>query len=133
MIVGGYTLDLYCDDERHAYKYGDPKVGETECDTFIASRAGLARRKARDAGWRLYMRDGLAVCPTCARRGKPKCMTPRNAKPMQCGPTTCKNGHAQTDANTWRHWSGKRLCRECQRQHAIVGWEKRRLNERLSS
>jgi hypothetical protein len=59
VIVGGYTLDLYCDREstRHAYKEF-PHV-------FYAQTGSRCRREARAVGWNLT-RGGEAICPKCS-------------------------------------------------------------------
>ncbi len=61
MIVGTYTLDLYCDTEgcdQPLAKLGQP-------DEFIAELGTTCRRQARQAGWTLK-RNGTAVCPQCS-------------------------------------------------------------------
>ncbi len=63
MIVGGYTLDLYCDNEKpypdgiHPFKYFPQEfVGETrqEC-----------AKEARQVGWKLNFNKRTAICPIC--------------------------------------------------------------------
>jgi hypothetical protein len=66
VIVGGYTLDLYCDvmleDWQHSYDYGKDQItGET---------GGECRRRARRIGWRLDLKSGTATCPTCVKAGR---------------------------------------------------------------
>lgn len=68
MIVGAYTLDLYCDnlnikdgkteDEYH-HQYD-----EFPCQ-FIFNTEQRCIRAARDKGW-LFTRDGKAFCPKCS-------------------------------------------------------------------
>ena len=60
MIVGCYTLDLYCDDETCKPKFKEfPK-------NFIAEYGSECRAQARRAGWKLNLRDGTAICPRCS-------------------------------------------------------------------
>jgi hypothetical protein len=71
MIVGCYTLDLYCDnlnipegavtDGIHDYKEF-PK-------TFIHEYGSVCRKIARAKGWK-FTRDGRALCPKCSGRKK---------------------------------------------------------------
>lgn len=59
MIVGGYSLHLYCDCNLATHPFDafpDEYVGETE---------GQTRREARNAGW-ILTRDRKAICPLCA-------------------------------------------------------------------
>ena len=67
MIVGCYTLDLYCevaDNHSHGevgtYGYADQFTGPT---------GPKCREQSRDAGWRLDVRRGLALCPKCVAGG----------------------------------------------------------------
>lgn len=74
MIVGGYTLDLYCDNseikagevtDRHGHDFQEFP------HQFYAETGEACRRKARKQGWRLDMRGaGKAYCPKCTKRGK---------------------------------------------------------------
>lgn len=64
MIVGCYTLDLYCakqgeyDDGIHEYK---------EFPHEYTSELGTkARWKARRDGWILNLKTGVALCPKCS-------------------------------------------------------------------
>lgn len=65
MIVGVYSLDLYCENEGeyndgiHPFRYLlHSYVGETRQECF---------RKARANGWKLNFRKGTAICPICTR------------------------------------------------------------------
>lgn len=71
MIVGGYTMDLYCDNdvEQPWYTKGHSKPGdygtETYPDTYYAQTRAQCIKMARKAGW-TFRRDGtLDKCPTC--------------------------------------------------------------------
>lgn len=59
MMVGCYTLDLYCDRDSLRHKYGEfphQYTGKTESS---------CRRQARLDGWRLNLRTGTDICPAC--------------------------------------------------------------------
>jgi hypothetical protein len=77
MIVGGYTLDLYCDDPDHVPVHG-------ESHQFFTEEGSQARRKARKAGWMLNLRDGVARCPACAKKAK----TPQRVSHQRAEKTT---------------------------------------------
>lgn len=71
MIVGCYTLDLYCDAEGctnprpHTSDGGRGPLAQ-----YTAETGGACRRDARRDGWRLRVREGRAICPQCpAPRG----------------------------------------------------------------
>jgi hypothetical protein len=70
MIVGGYTLHLYCDDPRHPH---DTRRGAiVDVGEFHGSTKGVAIRQATDAGWIFYREGGerKVRCPRCRRKGK---------------------------------------------------------------
>jgi hypothetical protein len=60
MIVGCYTLDLYCDA---------PNCKTTQPETFIHELGSTCRSLARKAGWYLTG-SGQAFCPTCTKKMK---------------------------------------------------------------
>ena len=65
MIVGGYTLDLYCDrkDCVHAY---NPEWNPRE---YIGEHGSSCRAQARRDGWLLSrVHDGGATCPECKHK-----------------------------------------------------------------
>lgn len=68
MIVGGYTLDLYCSNSacRHG-KYGS----EPAAETFFSEEGATCRRRARKRGWKFVRaEDGIGkdvLCPECAK------------------------------------------------------------------
>lgn len=67
MIVGGYTLDLYCDRESKAHEYKEFP------HEYTAELGSVTRRNARRDGWVLNMKEGTAICPKCSGKGpKPK-------------------------------------------------------------
>lgn len=61
MIVGGYSLDLYCDNEEtknHPYNYFPHQyAGNTRGECF---------RDARKDGWILNYYKNKAICPLCS-------------------------------------------------------------------
>ena len=68
MIIGGYSLDLYCDTDNPKHNeqrnFGNDKIsvgGNTQAD---------AVRVARRAGWIINWKTGEARCPIC-RKYKP--------------------------------------------------------------
>jgi hypothetical protein len=63
MIIGCYTLDLYCDaDAEHAWRAFPVQ--------FSAETGEECRQQARRAGWKLTPKTGTAVCPDCVRAGR---------------------------------------------------------------
>ena len=60
MIVGGYTLDLYCDREACQHR-NDANWNPRQYTAELGSRC---RSDARRDGW-LLTRDGKAYCPNC--------------------------------------------------------------------
>ncbi len=62
MIVGGYSLHLYCSRT-------NPEHGFDEFPHQFTGETGQkCRAKARICGWKLDMRSLTAVCPKCARK-----------------------------------------------------------------
>lgn len=65
-IVGGYTLELYCEnatpgDGRH-YDF-DAYLNPAE---YVGEYGSVCRTQARRDGWKLK-RDGRAFCPKCSK------------------------------------------------------------------
>ncbi len=58
MIVGCYTLDLYCDNESDAHNFREFP------HQFTAERETDCMRQAAAKGWRF--KDNKAYCPKCA-------------------------------------------------------------------
>lgn len=90
MIVGGYTLELYCDGE------GCPRQRPAVCGgnysplgEFSAETGEACRRAARRRGWRLDLRAGVAVCPECVKAGR---RPPRPAEASASGPSAKAGG-----------------------------------------
>ncbi len=63
MIVGAYTLDLYCDLPGNHSRW-DPAF-----EQYVAQAGSTCRQDARRDGWKLNLRYGVAVCPACAGKG----------------------------------------------------------------
>lgn len=76
MIVGGYTLDLYCDSELDQPYGTKGHHGGDHAGTFYAQTGKECRRQARAAGW-IFQRGRRAICPACA--GDPR--VKRQVKP----------------------------------------------------
>jgi len=60
VIVGAYTLHLYCDNTKATSHRHREFPHE-----FVAEFGSRARANARRAGWRINKRDGEAICPKC--------------------------------------------------------------------
>lgn len=73
MIVGAYTLDLYCDVcwEDPATPYEQRRAFPHQ---YVEPNRAKAGKLARADGWRLRFVGGSkpprAVCPTCSRAGR---------------------------------------------------------------
>lgn len=61
MIVGGYTLDLYCNTTNPKHEYNEFP------HQFYAETGSECRAAARRAGWKLDLKTGKAWCPKCER------------------------------------------------------------------
>jgi len=57
MMVGSYTLDLYCDNT-------ECPSGRTGPRQFVAELGATCRREARDAGW--LIGPDRVLCPSCS-------------------------------------------------------------------
>lgn len=70
MIVGGYSLDLYCDTNNPAHR----KQANHGCDTaqFGGYTKAAAVRMAKRAGWTFNWRTHTAYCPVCKTYRPPK-------------------------------------------------------------
>lgn len=69
-VVGGYTLDLYCDTGGDDFGAWCPHRPVTQ--SLFASYAGHNERdclrQARRAGWKLRENNTKAFCPACSKR-----------------------------------------------------------------
>jgi hypothetical protein len=59
MIVGCYTLDLYCDCP-------ECQIQETFPQQFVGKTFQACVREAREKGWRISTNAMTAYCPQCA-------------------------------------------------------------------
>jgi len=62
VIVGGYSLHLYCDDKKH-----DPLITQIQNHQFSGPTKMAATQEARAAGWKLYETQDVAICPHCSK------------------------------------------------------------------
>lgn len=70
MIVGCYSIDLYCDSGKEK-PYG--AAGHwSEPDTFAGESFAECAREARKAGWKIDRKNGIAICPNCHKERPPK-------------------------------------------------------------
>lgn len=69
MIVGGYSLNLYCDGEAH----GNSHFSEfKEYFNDSVNCYHVVRKEAREDGW-ILKQNGTALCPKCSKKKiKPK-------------------------------------------------------------
>lgn len=70
-LVGGYTLDLYCDTGGDVFGSNCPNRPVT--GSLFASFAGTNERdclrQARRAGWLFKDNNTLSYCPKCSGKG----------------------------------------------------------------
>lgn len=71
MIVGCYSLHLYCDfpDDSYAHRGSGEHPGPGFGD-FSGETGGAARNRARRAGWLLESGLTRALCPSCIKQGR---------------------------------------------------------------
>ena len=77
MIVGGYALDLYCDNEmesgtrqeRFEHTGSDMFPGPGRATYTHDESGSKARAAARRNGWKLDLENGRALCPVCVKAG----------------------------------------------------------------
>ena len=72
MIVGCYTLDLYCDDPNETHEKIDfmHSAGGEFPHQYTAAYGSQCRAQARRDGWTLNLQKNTAICPKC--HGKKK-------------------------------------------------------------
>lgn len=72
MIAGGYTIDLYCDNEPCKWQTEEP-LRNDYCASIYGTDERDCKRQARRKWWRLT-RDDKAICPYCTgkREAKPQ-------------------------------------------------------------
>jgi len=72
MMIGGYTLDLYCDGALDC-----PKKESTQNSNgtsrppaqYYGETGQECRKQAIEDGWSLSLKEGLCLCPACAKAG----------------------------------------------------------------
>jgi len=77
MIVGCYTLDLYCDQKNDKHVHGEFP------HTFTAEHGSNCRSRAKRKGW-ILTHAGNAICPKCSGKA-PKLVVGHlsDAKPIE--------------------------------------------------
>lgn len=73
MIVGCYTLDLYCDQPHNINDYNG--ISGVAAANFQGSTRMDCIRQARKSGW-IFHNNGLISCPACAKSHKGVPTTP---------------------------------------------------------
>lgn len=63
MIVGGYSLDLYCDSLMH------PRF-TNRLGQFSGADRSDCIKLAKEAGWLFHFRQRTVICPDCAKKAK---------------------------------------------------------------
>lgn len=67
MIVGCYSLDLYCARGPNNGKNAAPTCKGLNPGQFTGRTEAECKREARSKGWRFLIVKGDVVCPWCAR------------------------------------------------------------------
>lgn len=67
MIVGCYTLDLYCDTPDCSH---NTRLGWIP-DTYTGQTEGQCNKQARADGWKIKRKEGKAYCPDCNKTHNP--------------------------------------------------------------
>jgi hypothetical protein len=71
MVVGGYSLDLYCDFPDEAYTHrGSADFAGVGRGSFAAETGPVAKALAKRAGWWMDQRGTRALCPSCRKAGR---------------------------------------------------------------
>lgn len=68
MIVGCYSLDLYC-DTGHSKAESMREYQLAQRHQYTGHSEGECKRQARKDGW-LFKRNGKVFCPVCVRDGR---------------------------------------------------------------
>lgn len=71
MIVGCYSLELYCDKAANETSiYGHNRDGIHKYKefphTFVGERRQDCEREAREMGWMINNKTGICLCPKCS-------------------------------------------------------------------
>ena len=72
MMVGCYSLDLYCDNEATRWADGSDEHGHAFGSfpwQYTDETGSACRARARAAGWKINIKTGAALCPQCAKKG----------------------------------------------------------------
>ena len=70
MIVGCYTLHLYCDDPTHFARRNDRPWRESSLDAeFTGNTETDCKRQARAKGWKFKADE--CTCPYCVTANRP--------------------------------------------------------------
>ena len=67
VMVGGYTLDLYCDNPKCKNHIDKKNLRYDGPDQFTGETFSQCKRKAKKGGW-VFSDDGTILCPRCAGR-----------------------------------------------------------------
>ena len=72
MIVGCYSMDLYCDGSEDLHGNGRDGVHAYKQfpQTFTGERRQDCEKAARNAGWMINNKTGIALCPVCSGKCK---------------------------------------------------------------
>lgn len=65
MIVGCYSMDLYC-DTNHSQGASSREYGLAQRDQYTGRTEGACKKEARKDGW-LFRRNGKVYCPACVK------------------------------------------------------------------
>jgi len=70
MIVGGYSLHLYCDADGcpNGRALGHAEYSRPPGEFTHSTNERGAMAKARRAGWKLNLRDWTCLCPDCSKK-----------------------------------------------------------------
>lgn len=66
MIASGYTLNLYCDNEKAHSWLNDPSAF-SEFSSDEKNCKAICFRMAKKSGWKIK-RDGTCLCPNCVKK-----------------------------------------------------------------
>lgn len=77
MIVGGYTINLYCDHPKHGkqttFSDGTVHVEVSAaqwvylCIEFVGHSERECKQQARESGW-VFKRGRKVICPFCSKK-----------------------------------------------------------------
>jgi hypothetical protein len=71
MIVGCYSLELYCENYKNGGLDGIHEFEEMP-HLFTSERREDCEKQARDIGWMINNKSGVCLCPRCSGKGTPK-------------------------------------------------------------